>query len=223
MDYVERDSIRIIPGSGGPSAPLVYAIDAVEHPFAEIDAAAQGLRANVAVVPVRDWNDALTPWAAPALRRGAPDFGGQAARTYGELAELALDGFEAAHGLSPIARGIAGYSLGGLFALWAWSESLVFDGAASLSGSLWYDGWVDYLRKSSSLRTSGFAYLSLGKKERKAPHAVMRRVGTCLQDTADILRARGCTVVTAEGPGGHFHFVRERWTAGLAALDRHLG
>ena len=43
---------------------------------------------------------------------------------------------------------IAGYSLAGLFALWAAWNSGYFRRVASVSGSLWYPGFTDYIRNN---------------------------------------------------------------------------
>lgn len=222
MEYVQRSGLHVLRGNGGADAPVLYVVDDVSHPFAEVDAAAQGLTANLVIVPVKNWNEALTPWASLALRRGAPDFGGHAATTCEELLSLLGDGWEHAHGLAPSRRGIVGYSLGGLFALWAFIRTGIFDGVASLSGSLWYEGWVDYVHALDVSLTGKQAYLCMGKKERKAPNRIMRCVADNTQATAERLHELGCEVTFAMGPGDHFHFVKERFAAGFAALDRAL-
>jgi predicted alpha/beta superfamily hydrolase len=71
----------------------------------------------------------------------------------------------------PSWRGVAGYSLSGLFALWALWQTDVFERAASASGSLWFPGFIDYARERTMTATPDAAYLSLGKKETKTPTA----------------------------------------------------
>ena len=75
---------------------------------------------------------------------------------------------EARLGFSPVSRAIAGYSLAGLFALWAVFQTDVFDRAASVSGSLWYDGFTDYINSSVSPSGLRQIYLSLGDREKNA-------------------------------------------------------
>ncbi len=221
MNYMNCESMRLCAGTSGADGPLIYVVDAPEHPFRIPDAVA-GLAAHVVTVPVGDWNDALTPYPAPALYRGSDAFGGHASATLAELDAL-MPQFEAAHGLAPRRRAICGYSLGGLFALQAFTRSDTFAACACLSGSLWYEGWVEHLR-AQDLRLDGrYAFLSLGSKERKAPNSVLRRVATCMDECAAILRASGCEVECQLGPGDHFHYVAERLEAGLAALDAFLG
>ena len=75
-------------------------------------------------VRVHEWNDDLSPWPAPAVF-GNDNFGGCAARTLRFLQEEVLPGgtFRQAF--------IGGYSLAGLFALWAGYQTEYFAGFAA--------------------------------------------------------------------------------------------
>ncbi len=188
---------------------MIYVIDSPEHPL-DVATAAKGLRSRVASVPVADWGDALTPWPAPALRPGEKDFGGCADRTLALLAD-ALD-------QAPGPHAVCGYSLGGLFALYAFVREPRLAACACLSGSVWYERWVDWLRENAPVCDGRYAYLSAGKKEKRAG-LPFRHVEEDLTACADILRAHGCTVDVALGPGSHMQHVTERLAAGLTALD----
>lgn len=70
---------------------------------------------------------------------------------------------------------LCGYSLGGLFALYAdalWDEPRLC-GAASCSGSTWFPGWLEFQRLHP-LR--GRIFLSLGGKEKNSPDPLMAQV-----------------------------------------------
>ena len=188
---------------------MIYVIDSPEHPL-DVAAAAKGLRSRVASVPVADWGDALTPWPAPALRPGEKDFGGCADRTLALLAD-ALD-------RAPGPHAVCGYSLGGLFALYAFVREPRLAACACLSGSVWYERWVDWLRENAPDCDGRYAYFSVGKKEKRAG-LPFRHVEEDLTACADILRAHGCTVDVTLGPGSHMQHVTERLAAGLTALD----
>jgi len=97
-----------------------------------------------------DWERDLTPWEAPAAFRGQPVFSGKADEFLKILADKIMP--EAEKGLtgSGHKRAIAGYSLGGLFALYSAMTSKDFTSAASMSGSLWYDGCLDFVENFSS-------------------------------------------------------------------------
>lgn len=160
----------------------------------------------------------FTPWPAPGL--GEEAFAGQAGRYLEELLGRALP--EAArHAPLSGRQAILGYSLGGLFALWARLQGAPFARVASLSGSLWYDGWLDYL--AAHLPAPGpEVYLSLGKAEEHGGPRRMRAVGDATRATAAHLSgALGEGAVTlAWNRGGHFTGIPTRWQRGLAwALD----
>ena len=86
------------------------------------------------------WERDMTPWAAePATRREAA-YEGAAPAFLAELLDEVLPAAEAelaGAGLGVAWRGIAGYSLAGLFALWSTWQTDAFLRVASASGSLW--------------------------------------------------------------------------------------
>ena len=191
---------------------MIYVIDSAEHSLPVAEAAA-GLRSHVTRVPVESWGDALTPWPAPSLRPGEKDFGGRADETLASLAEL-LDRVPGPHA-------ICGYSLGGLFTLYAFVREPRFAACACLSGSVWYEGWVDWLRENAPDCAGRYAYFSVGKKEKRAG-LPFRHVEEDLAACAGVLRTQGCEVDMVLGPGSHMQHVSERLAAGLSALDAIL-
>lgn len=203
------------------SAPAIYVIDFPEHPF-DIASVAAGRESAVVSVPIGDWNANLTPWPAKGIYRGEPDFGGHAAQTLGQLVDVTFPAIEQAAGLAPEKRAICGYSLGGLFALYAFVRDARFAACACLSGSVWYEGWVDYLRDLEFEGEGRFAFLSIGSKEKHAAPKILHRVQDQMGECADILRAHGCTAEFVVKPGSHMSFVQERFDAGLTALDAFL-
>lgn len=221
MEHLEVGSIRVRTVDTEPGSPVIYLIDAPEHPT-DLDAIADGCRSVVVSLPVRDWAVSLTPWPAPGLRRGSADFGGRANETLGEVA-AAIGDIERGHGLSPTRRAICGYSLAGLFSIYAFARSGLFAAFASVSGSVWYEGWADWLRALPLDGTGRFAYLSVGSREKHAPNPRMRSVEADMLACADILRQDGCEVVTEVGPGSHFQHQTERLAAAITALDSFLG
>lgn len=222
MEYVDVEHAELIAGAGGECAAIVYAIDLPEHPF-DLAAAARGLTANVLRVPVRAWSESLTPWPAPGPHPDDTDFGGKAAITLSELVDEAIPALEERYRLVPARRAVCGYSLGGLFALYAFARDARFAGCACLSGSLWYEGWVDYLRKQPFEGAERYVYFSLGRRESKAGPRIMRSVQDNMETCAGLCRERGCTVDVVLSPGNHMQHHTERLAAGLSALDAKAG
>lgn len=221
MKYVALQDVAVIQGALGPDAPAIFVVDAPEHPLS-LQVPSERYGATLVRVGIRNWNDALTPWPATGLYRGNPDFGGEASVTLAELVDQAIPTVEKDAGLAPRSRAICGYSLGGLFALFTLVHSDVFCACGCLSGSVWYDGWVEHLRACGCDLAGRYAFLSLGTKEKRAARPILKGVQDCMETCASILRGCGCEVTYRLGPGNHMQHVAERFDAGLSALDGFL-
>ena len=174
--------------------------------------------------PQPDWEIDFTPWPAPTLQGGRPFadgsvLGGAPAFLHWVEGEL-LPVLGARFALDPAQNSVLGYSLGGLFALWAVCQSEAFSQCACLSGSLWYPGWVNFLKEHAP-KPPQRVYLSLGKKEEKSGPAVMRAVGDATRQSAGLLaQSLGSENTVLEwNPGGHFATALPRWEKALAWLD----
>lgn len=169
-----------------------------------------GTCAPFALVPFAcdDWNADFTPWPAPALSKKAGAFTGQAPAFRAWMTARLLPSVEAAFPVSAKGedRALIGYSLGGLFALWACLADDAFASCASCSGSLWYDGWLAYLQ-ALALPPKRRVYLSLGDREGNARNPRMAAVDEATRATQKRLSADpaigSCTLAWNEG--GHFH------------------
>ena len=160
-------------------------------------------REDAVIIPVavEDWNSCLSPWPAEKLSFGGA-FTGHAAETLEKLKRLIRD-TEGDTG-EPSLRGIAGYSLAGLFSLWAAAESGLFRCAASVSGSLWFDGWREYLSASVLPSALRFVYLSVGDREAHTRDPRLARVEENTVFTRDRLTEKGKACYMELNPGGHF-------------------
>ena len=122
---------------------------------------------RLVLFPISSWDRDLTPWpAAPVFKNQHLD--GLASQTLSQLMNEYVPAY------SDPANLIAGYSLAGLFSLWAMTQTQVFQGAASCSGSLWYPDFAEWLE--SHPVHCGTVYLSLGDQEKKARNPLMASV-----------------------------------------------
>lgn len=147
-----------------------------------------------------EWNRDLTPWPAKAVFRGQPDFGGGADAHLHRLTGEIMPAVEA--DLKPQMRIIAGYSLAGLFAVYAALETKLFCAAASVSGSMWYPDFSEYVRRKDS--APELAYFSVGDKEKLGRNAAFHSIEERTQEVMLALRGRGAETVFEKNPGGHF-------------------
>ena len=115
-------------------------------------------------------------------------------------------------------RGIAGYSLGGLFALYALCRTEAFHGAASVSGSLWFPGIVEYLTEHEMSPGVCRVYLSVGSREARTRNPLMRPVRQNAEAVEALCRERGIRTTFVLNPGNHFFQPARRTAAGIAWL-----
>lgn len=144
-------------------------------------------------VKVDNWNADLSPWQAPAVF-GNEAFGDGAAHTLDVILQLCLDKERKYY--------IGGYSLAGFFALWASYQTGVFAGTAAASPSMWFPGFLPYM-KEHEIRSKA-VYLSLGDREEKTKNPVMCTVGDCIRKAHAYLAGQGTDCTLEWNAGNHF-------------------
>ena len=155
-----------------------------------------------AAIPVESWNDALSPWEAPAVR-GTQCFGGNAADTLRFLTEQVIPSLKQQFHLPKNVKIIlGGYSLAGLFALWASTQTNLFYGVAAASPSVWFPGWMEFEQQHPI--QAQHIYLSLGDREEHTKNAVMAAVGDNIRTLHSRLAERGVDGTLEWNSGGHF-------------------
>lgn len=171
----------------------------------------------------KNWNDDYTPWPAPALAKNSEPFGG-CAPAYISFLEGNIKPFMDAHYKTkpePENTALIGYSLGGVASLYALYTSKSFGKIGSLSGSLWYDGWIEFMESNMPLNANARVYLSLGTGEEHNRNKRMARVGNDTRKAAEIL-TRQLTLMknlTLEwNDGGHFTQTTQRFQKALTWL-----
>lgn len=175
---------------------------------------------SLAAISGVDWNRELSPWSAPRAFRGGEDFGGEGPALLDTLIHQIVPLTEEHLGYIPKFRSIAGYSLAGLFALWSVYQTDIFDRAASISGSLWFDGFLEFM--SANTPRVEFVYLSLGDSEKATKNRRLAAVEDCTSRAAELLRTHNIPVVFEMNRGGHFQDVSARIACGIRALGRSM-
>lgn len=165
-------------------------------------------------VPVHDWFRELSPWPAPPVF-GGKAFGSGAADTLDFLLRCVLPVMNDIGGI-PDHTFLGGYSLAGLFALWAGYESGAFAGVAGVSPSVWFPGWEDYTARRTPKAHA--VYLSLGDREERTRNPVMARVGDCIRRQRQALESQGVPSILEWNEGNHFREPETRMAKGFAWL-----
>ncbi len=158
---------------------------------------------------IKDWNQELTPWAAPAVFGKVP-FGSGAEKTLEFITSRLLP--EVQENIPHLILG--GYSLAGLFALWVGYQTDKFDGIVAASPSVWFPKWIEYATDNKPLAKS--IYLSLGDKEEKAKNPVMAQVGNAIRRQNELLTGQMDNTILEWNPGNHFVDSEKRTAKGFA-------
>ena len=184
---------------GNPAASTVLIQPVDDHDLEELETEINEIRKRVQTdfrliaVKVEDWNHDLSPWKAPAVF-GKEDFGDGAGDMLRFILAQCADRGKTYY--------IGGYSLAGLFSLWAAYQTDVFAGVAAASPSIWFPGFLQYMRENS-IRTNA-VYLSLGDREKKTRNPVMATVGACIREGHALLQSGGIRTTLEWNPGNHF-------------------
>lgn len=200
-------------GRGGPS--VFWGTGAHETPEALIERL-EGQNLLLVAYQAEDWNRCFSPWPAPPAF-GGEGFAGEGAQTLRWLTDECAPQIAARFGARE--KLLCGYSLAGLFSLWAFYETGAFAGAASCSGSLWFPSWQDYMRGKAAPPGSR-VYLSLGEREERTKNRAMRSVGDATRAQYAAMQNDGNLQRFALQwePGGHFNEPEARLARGVLWL-----
>ena len=230
--------------------PVIYVngeipLDEIVNEVKKVGVAAEFLLLSV---QPGDWNDDFTPWCAPAFRKGETAPAGKADEYILRLAEEIKPYIDTNYRTKPEPEHtvLLGYSLGGLAALYSCYKTDVFGVIGSLSGSLWYDNFCEFMEREQPLRTDLKVYLSLGKKECLSKNPRMGKVEECTQRAREILirqlsastdnakdgtqniRINGQSDNNADNvffewnEGGHFHEIPKRFAKAICSVKYRL-
>lgn len=205
--------------------PVIYVNGeiSVEEVITEVKKAGVGADFLLFSIQPTSWDDDFTPWSAPAFRKGQEAPAGNADSYIRCLTEEIKPFVDTNYRTKPEPEHtiLLGYSLGGLAALYAIYKTDRFGVVGSLSGSLWYDNFCNFMEKEKPLRTDLKVYLSLGRKEKLSKNPRMAKVADCTERARDILFSQiGIEDVFFEwNEGGHFHEIPKRFAKAIAWWD----
>ena len=166
------------------------------------------------------WDEELSPWAHDPVVSKSDNFTGEADGYIKCLTEQIIP-FAEKKTDKPPCRIIAGYSMGGLFALYAPYVTDVFSAAVSASGSVWYPGFTEYVRTHDFLENPKAVYLSLGDLESHTKNEFLSRTENCTEELCSIYRQKGIESIFEINPGNHYKDATLRLAKGIRwTLDR---
>ena len=146
----------------------------------------------------------MAPWPCPPLSpKDTPCTGG--ADDYLKLlvSEIIPKAKELVRGV-PSHISLAEYSLADLFALYACYTCDVFDRVGSISGSLWFSDFKEYVFYHSMNKTPDRIYLSLGDTEAKTRDMTLKMVQNSTEGIFEHYKSLGIDVAWELNSGNHF-------------------
>lgn len=165
---------------------------------------------------LENWFSSLSPWKEKLSN--FPLFEGKGEETFGFLTRKLYPLMKKRFGFEKAI--LAGYSLAGLFSLYAGTKTEVFDAIASISGSLWYPDFVSYLQKNP-MRCENI-YLSIGEKESNSKNKILKTGLSCQLEAFSLFNSQKKNVLFQLNPGGHFIDCEKRTIEGIDFLFEEL-
>lgn len=149
--------------------------------------------AKVSIFEVEDWNQDLSPWPF---------------NEFGNGADQTLKQLQAAYDLSNTY--LIGYSLAGLFCLWA-SFQCEIKGIGCCSSSLWFENFISYMDRPCYANA---VYFSLGKKEKKTRNPLLKNIEVLTEEAYRKIMSKNIPCILEMNNGNHFYEVEMRqWKA----------
>ena len=166
-----------------------------------------------------DWNNDMTPWFAPKLNKNDVDCLGKADDYIKLLINKIIPQVEEYidNKLKIKAEyyAIAGYSLGGLFAVYSAYKTDIFTKIASASGSFWFPKFVDFAEANNISSKVNKIYFSLGNKESKVKNQTLATVQENTIKLEKIYSSKGIRTIYEENEGNHFKDATLRMAKGI--------
>ena len=186
------------------------------------------------------WEESFSPWCAPRVFAKGPNFGDGAQKTLDTLINQVIPWTESELTDPPAYRVLVGYSLAGLFSLWAGvtqasvsqsstpqevargcqpddTPTTTFQRIGAVSGSFWFPGLLEYVDQqlSGGVVDLTHAYLSLGDREARTPNPQIMHVRENAELLASKLESAGITSTFELNRGNHFQNVEGRMQKAL--------
>ena len=199
-------------------APIVYLLgDVADNSPIQVP---EGV--SLVNVGVDLWEKNFSPWCAPRVFAKGPNFGDGAQKTLDTLINQVIPWAESELTDPPAYRMLVGYSLAGLFSLWAGvsqpctphvdAPAPTFQRIGAVSGSFWFPGLLDYVDQQLNGGAVGLthAYLSLGDREARTPNPQIMHVRENAELLASRFESAGITSMFELNHGNHFQNVEGR-------------
>lgn len=216
--HIKDKHITLYPSSE-KDAPLI-----VLHVFEENEPIYEAIKEKTSqpfsllVIAHLDWDADMSPWIAPPLFKGDHGCSGKAdlylETLLNEIMPWALSHLEN----KPTYKALAGYSLAGLFSIYALYHTDIFSRIASASGSFWFPNFLEYVKDHELKEEPDYIYFSLGDKEARTRHALLKTVEEHTASLVSYYKEKGIKTDFEMNPGNHIQDAMNRMAKAIASL-----
>ena len=168
-----------------------------------------------------NWNNDLTPWESGPIFKGDEGYLGNADNYLNILEKNIIPTIED-YVVNTLKKeisyyGLAGYSLAGLFAIYSGFKTDIFKKIASMSGSLWYHGFEEFVKLNNISKNIDKIYFSLGNKEAITKNEILSKVEIKTKNIYEYLK-NSSLCIYEENEGNHFKEVSLRIAKGIKEI-----
>ncbi len=217
MEFTVQGKTISIYGEPRTNVPVIYLNTVHDEGKAVWDQCQRMGCPSFSLVAVSDlqWNHDMSPWQVPSVVKGDTPFTGGADAYLALLTEEILPAVEERLGGKPAYSALAGYSLAGLFAVYASCHTDAFAGIISASGSFWFPQFVDYVKGQERRRVSETMYFSLGDREAHTRNPCLSSVEERTKMLYEYYSRQGILTTLVMNPGNHFTHPNRRMAEGI--------
>ena len=202
---IDIDRLHCLCSQSSCKSKIAYILYPMDMLADWIELAAKKYGVTIVVITGMDWENVFSPWKAPGVPKGSSDFKGESPEFLDLLRESVIPKIESSLGMNEyVERSLVGVSMSGLFALWEWMLCDTFHNIASLSGSFWYEGFVEWMKSQTIPHKTGKGYFLLGDKESNSKVKAFSTVRVDTQEILKLLHTAGIDVEFQSVPGDHY-------------------
>lgn len=167
---------------------------------------------NLLLIGNLNWDADLSCWPSQPIVEANDDFRGKAPLLANSL-NKALEYFSKEVKWETVI--IAGYSMGGLFALYSNYLQPIAGHIVCASGSLWYPNFFQFAAEHEFKSSVKTIYLSLGTKEVLVKNPYLQQTGKIMENLQELYTQKNIDCVFEWNPGNHFVQPQNRLIKGL--------
>ena len=163
------------------------------------------------------WDEDLSPWPAGRIISSSDHFTGHA-KDYLDwlLAKILPLASNAEAPTTKLKKVLAGYSMAGLFALYAAYRTGAFDGIVSASGSVWFPDFSAFAQNTPLDPAPKCIYLSLGDAESNSRNQCLQQIESITRSLFEHYHDSGIPSTFELNSGNHFKDYDLRLAKGIA-------